>query len=166
MRQKLLSSKVESMLNELIGEELKAMYFYMATANWCQDAGYLKAYGFFREESADEKAHSEVLQQYILDMGSVPDLMDIDEPEADFTTLTDVINAAYEIETELGKKYAKFAQELAVTDGLTFTKIQEFTKIQTESIGFYGDICAVAEGLSSSKFEQLKLEEILVKTAK
>lgn len=166
MRQKLLSSKVESMLNELIGEELKAMYFYMATANWCQDAGYLKAFGFFREESADEKAHSEVLQQYILDMGSVPDLMDIDEPEADFTTLTDVINAAYEIETELGKKYAEFAQELAATDGLTFTKIQEFTKIQTESIGFYGDICAVAEGLSSSKFEQLKLEEILVKTAK
>lgn len=166
MRQKLLSSKVESMLNELIGEELKAMYFYMATANWCQDAGYLKAFGFFREESADEKAHSEVLQQYILDMGSVPDLMDIDEPEAEFTTLTDVVYAAYEIETELGKKYAKFAQELAATDGLTFTKIQEFTKIQTESIGFYGDICAVAEGLSSSKFEQLKLEEILVKTAK
>lgn len=166
MRQKLLSSKVESMLNELIGEELKAMYFYTATANWCQDAGYLKAFGFFREESADEKAHSEVLQQYILDMGSVPDLMDIDEPEAEFTTLTDVVYAAYEIETELGKKYAKFAQELAATDGLTFTKIQEFTKIQTESIGFYGDICAVAEGLSSSKFEQLKLEEILVKTAK
>lgn len=166
MRQKLLSSKVESMLNELIGEELKAMYFYMATANWCQDAGYLKAFGFFREESADEKAHAEVLQLYILDMGCVPDLMDIDEPEADFTTLTDVINAAYEIEVELGKKYAKFAQELAATDGLTFTKIQEFTKIQTESIGFYGDICAVSEGLSSSKFEQLKLEEILVNTAK
>ena len=166
MRQKLLSSKVESMLNELVGEELKAMYFYTATANWCQDAGYLRAFSYFREESADEKAHSEVLQQYILDMGCVPDLMDIDEPEAEFETLTDVIYAAYEIETDLGKKYAQFAQELAATDGLTFTKIQEFTKIQTESIGFYGDMCAVAEGLSPSKFEQLKLEEILVKTAK
>lgn len=166
MKEKLLSSKVESMLNELIGEELKAMYFYMATANWCQDAGYLRAFGFFREESADEKAHSEVLQQYILDMGCVPELMDIDEPEAEFSTLSDAIYAAYEIEVELGKKYAKFAQELAATDGLTFTKIQEFTKIQTESIGFYGDICSVAEGLASSKFEQLKLEEILVKTAK
>ncbi len=166
MKQKLLSSKVESMLNELIGEELKAMYFYTAVANWCQDAGYLRAFGFFREESADEKAHSEVLQQYILDMGCVPDLMDIEEPESDFSSLTDVIYSAYDIEVELGKKYAKFAQELSSTDGLTFTKIQEFTKIQTESIGFYGDICSVSEGLATSKFEQLKLEEILVKTAK
>jgi hypothetical protein len=46
---------------------------------------------------------------------------------------------------------------------MTLTKIQEFIKIQTESIGFFGDICSVAKGLSDSKFEQLMLEKILVK---
>ncbi len=45
---------------------------------------------------------------------------------------------------------------------MTFTKTQEFIAIQIESIGFYGDICAAGEGLSTDKFQQLMLEKILI----
>jgi ferritin len=163
MKQKILSDKVEAKLNELIGEELYAMYAYKAIANWCQDAGFLKAHKFFLEESSDEKSHAEILEQYILDMGCVPDLKKIDKPDDSFKSLTDVVYAAYDMEVALGEKYAKIGLECVKEDALTFTKIQEFIKIQTESIGFFGDICSAAKGLSTSKFEQLALEKILVK---
>jgi ferritin len=163
MKKSLLSSKVESKLNELIGQELHAMYTYVAAANWCQENGYLRAYDFFLAESADEKLHSEVLQKYMLDMGACPQLDDIDTPEVDCDCLNGVIYQALEMETELGMMYSKFAGELTSSDFMTLTKIQEFIKIQTEAIGFYGDICAAGEGLSKDKFQQLMLEKILVK---
>jgi len=163
MKQKILSEKIESKLNELIGQELYAMYAYKAIANWCQDAGFLRAHPFFIKESSDEKLHAEILEQYILDMGGVPDLKKIDKPEESFKSLTDVVYASYDMEVALGEKYAEFALECVKEDAITLTKIQEFIKIQTESIGFYGDICSASKGLSTSKFEQLMLEKILVK---
>ena len=163
MKKSLLSTKVETKLNDLIGQELHAMYTYVAAANWCQDNGYLRAYDFFLGESADEKLHSEILQKYILDMGCTPELYDIDAPEVQYDSLTDLIYAALEMETELGMMYSKFASEIAGSDFMTLTKIQEFIKLQTESIGFYGDVCAAGEGLSKDKFQQLMLEKILVK---
>ena len=162
MKTKLLSSKVEGKLNELVADELHAMYTYVAMANWCQDNGYLKAYDFFLDESKDEKGHSELLQKYILDMGCIPELNDIDEPTSDYSSLVEAIYAAFDMETELGKKYSKYASECSSEDFMTVTKLQEFIKIQTESIGFYGDVCAAAEGLSKDKFQQLMLEKILV----
>jgi ferritin len=163
MKKSLLSSKVENKLNELIGQELHAMYTYVAAANWCQANGYLRAYDFFLGESADEKLHSEILQKYILDMGCTPELTEIDTPEADYECLNCVIDAAYDMEVELGMMYSKFASEITGQDFITLTKIQEFIKIQTESIGFYGDIRSAADGLSKDKFQQLMLEKILVK---
>ena len=163
MKKSLLSAKVESKLNELIGQELKAMYTYVAAANWSQENGYLRAYDFFLAESADEKLHSEVLQKYMLDMGACPELDDIEAPEMEYDSLTDLIYASFEMEVELGMMYSKFAGELTSSDFMTLTKIQEFIKFQTESIGFYGDVCAAGEGLSKDKFQQLMLEKILVK---
>jgi len=163
MKKSLLSAKVESKLNELIGQELKAMYHYVAAANWSQENGYLRAYDFFLAESADEKLHSEILQKYMLDMGACPELDDIETPEADYECINCVIEAALEMETELGMMYSKFASEIMESDFMTLTKIQEFIKIQTEAIGFYGDVCAAGEGLSKDKFQQLMLEKILVK---
>jgi ferritin len=166
MTNKLLSSKVEGKVNQLIAEELRAMYTYVAAANWCQENGYLNAYDYFISESKDEKEHSEILQKYVLDMGCVPELFDIDAPPSDYKTLSDVLYAAKEMETELGKKYSKTASEILTDDFMTVTKLQEFIVKQTESIGFYGDICAVADGLSKDKYQQLMLEEILIKNAK
>ncbi len=162
MKNSLLSSNVESKLNELIGQELKAMYHYVAAANWSQENGYLRAYDFFLAESADEKLHSEILQKYMLDMGAYPELMDIETPVIDCECLNGVISQAYDMEVELGNMYSEFASELMSEDFMTLTKIQEFIKFQTESIGFYGDVCAAGEGLSQDKFQQLMLEKILV----
>lgn len=166
MKTKVLSNKVEGKLNKLIAEELRAMYTYVAAANWCQENGYLKAYDFFLKESKDEKKHSEILQKYILDMGCVPELFEIDEPTSEYKTFVDVIYAAKDMETELGKKYSDTITEIMSDDFFTVTKLQEFIAIQTEAIGFYGDICASAEGLSNDKFQQLMLEEILINNAK
>jgi hypothetical protein len=61
------------------------------------------------------------------------------------------------------KKYSEAAIKLATEDFLTVTKIQEFIAFQIESIGFYGDLCSVKEGLSNDKFQQLFFEKSLKK---
>lgn len=162
MKQKILSNSVEKELNGLIKEELSAMYTYVDAANWCQNNGYLKAYDFFLKESKDEKKHSEILQKYILDMGCSPKLENIEVPSNDYKTLSDVVYMALDMETALGEKYSEFASSIIKEDFLTITKVQEFIAIQTEAIGFYGDVCAAGEGLSKDKFQQLMLEDILV----
>lgn len=163
MKNNLLSKNVENKLNELIGQELHAMYTYSAAANWCQENGFLRAYDFFLKESADEKKHSEILQRYMLDMGACPVLDDIDTPEMDYDCLHCLICDALEMEAGLGKMYSDFASDLVTKDFMTLTKVQEFIAIQTEAIGFYGDVRAAGEGLSKDKFQQLMLEKILVK---
>lgn len=163
MSYKVLTPKTEKILNLLIVEEFKAMQAYEAAANWCQNNGFLKAYDFFIQESIDEKGHATKLEKYLLDMGCLPELEKIDAPVQDFDTLYDLVEYGLKLETDLGKKYSDAAVKLATEDFLTVTKIQEFVNIQIESIGFYGDICSSAKGLSDDKFQQLMLEKILVK---
>jgi ferritin len=163
MSYKVISPKTEKILNLLIGEEFKAMQAYEAAANWCQNNGFLKAYDFFLDESKDEKGHASVLEKYILDMGCQPEIEKIDAPIQEFETLYDVVEYAFKLETDLGKKYSEAAVKLASEDFLTVTKLQEFVNIQIESIGFYGDMCAVMKGLSEDKFQQLFFEKSLKK---
>lgn len=163
MSYKVISTKTEKILNLLIGEEFKAMQAYEAAANWCQNNGFLKAFDFFIDESKDEKRHASILEKYLLDMGCQPEIEKIDAPIQEFTTLYDVVEYGFKLESELGKKYSEAAVKLATEDFLTVTKLQEFVNIQIESIGFYGDMCAVLKGLSDDKFQQLLFEKSLTK---
>ena len=42
VKPKTLSSDVESILNERLGDEYAAYYFYRNAANWCKNANYKK----------------------------------------------------------------------------------------------------------------------------
>ncbi len=55
-------------------------------------------------------------------------LDDIDTPEVDCDCLNGVIYQVFEMETELGMMYSKFAGELTSSDFMTLTKIQDFIK--------------------------------------
>ena len=54
IKPKTLPEEVIGLLNERIGDEYKAYFFYRNAANWCKDANYNKAAEFFNGEAANE----------------------------------------------------------------------------------------------------------------
>ena len=42
-----LDKNIEKTLNERLGDEYTAYYFYRNAANWCKNMNYKKAYSFF-----------------------------------------------------------------------------------------------------------------------
>jgi hypothetical protein len=49
---KRLPKEVEEVLNERLGDEYTAYYFYRNAANWCKNANYKKATAFFKSPVA------------------------------------------------------------------------------------------------------------------
>lgn len=127
------------LLNERVGDEYSAHYFYNAAANWCAGAGYMKAAAFFAAESMAELEHAQKLQKYMVDWNVLPVIPKV-ETHADFANLPEIIERAYGIEYDLYQQYIKNSQALFSSDLATFDFLQEFRTIQVESVAEYSDL--------------------------
>ena len=54
LKPKTLPENIISALNDRLGDEYTAHYFYRGAANWCQGVAYTKAAAFFAKEAAAE----------------------------------------------------------------------------------------------------------------
>ena len=59
-----LKPEVVKLINQRIGDEYTAHYFYRSAANWCHNMEYKKAAEFFDHEADDELIHAKGLQKY------------------------------------------------------------------------------------------------------
>lgn len=156
---KTLTDETVAYLNSGIAEEYAAHYFYRGAANWCQGVGYFSAAAFFAKEAANELEHAEKLQKYIVDWNATPVLPAI-KFSANFAHLIDVVNKSYTIEYNLGNKYNEMSSKLFTAHLPTFDFLQEFRKIQVESIAEYSDLLNAAQLIDvNSKLDLLHYEE-------
>jgi ferritin len=127
------------MLNNRIGDEYNAYYFYRNAANWCKNSNFKKAAAFFEGEASNELIHSVGLQDYLTQWNLIPDI-----PAAptrhDFVSLIDIINKAYDIEYNLFIKYSTDQQSLINVHAGTFNFIQKYVDIQTDEVAEYSDL--------------------------
>ena len=80
----------------------------------------------------------------------------------EFASLIDVIEQAYKIEYDLYEKYERSSLDIFESnDVCTFDFIQQFRKIQTESVREYSDMLNMLEGIETTKFNLLLLEDKL-----
>lgn len=156
---KTLTDEIIAHLNSGIAEEYAAHYFYRGATNWCQGVGYFSAAAFFAKEAANELEHAEKLQKYLVDWNATPILPAI-KFSANFAHLIDVVNKAYTIEYNLGNKYNDMSSKLFTAHLPTFDFLQEFRKIQVESIAEYSDLLNAAQLIDvNSKLDLLHYEE-------
>lgn len=152
-----------ALLQSRLLDEFNAFALYRSATNYCQNVGFFKASEFFKAESSDELEHAKNIENYLTQWNVTPILPTIPAPEVNFKGLSDIIEKAYEIELSLLEKYVDSSSKLFKAGDLaTFDFLQEFRKIQNDSVAEYSDKINVLEGVNvGSKFEMLMLEETL-----
>lgn len=144
IKPKTLPEEVIGLLNERIGDEYKAYFFYRNAANWCKDANYNKAAEFFNGEAANELEHSKGLQDYLTQWNTVPTIP-TPEVSQNFTSLIDIINKAYQIEYTLFMKYSNDVTGMLQLHPGTFNFLQKYVDYQTDEVAEYADLLNALE---------------------
>ena len=140
---KTLPGEIEKLLNERLGDEYTAYYFYRNAANWCKGVNYKKAAAFFEGEAAAELEHALGIQDYLTQWNLIPAIPQV-ETTRNFSSLIDIINHAYVIEFELLQKYSVNQQELLISHPATFNFIQKYVDIQNGEVAEYSDLLNAA----------------------
>jgi ferritin len=154
-----LSEKVVRILNDRIKDEYYAHNLYRAAANWCHDQNYKKAAAFFDADSKTELEHAEMIQNYMTDFNIVS-FVEGNKDKFEFDNLIDIIHQAYEFELYLMKQYNKDSQDVFRDDLTTFDFLQQFRKIQQDSVVEFSDLINASNLVNKSdKFQVLYFEQ-------
>lgn len=131
-----LRKEVISLLNQRIGDEYKAHYFYRSAANWCHNMEYKKAAEFFDKEAADELLHAQGLQNYMTGWDVKPTIPQV-VTNLEFNNLAEIIVQAYDMEFGLLQSYSDNAKVIYNLDMATFVFLQDYIKQNTGSTAEY-----------------------------
>jgi ferritin len=133
------SDAISAALNERIGDEYAAHYFYRNAANWCKNANYKNATAYFEGEASSELDHAKGLQDYLTQWNLLP-AIPAAPTQHSFKNLADIINKAYEIEYDLMVKYSDNQKEFLAAHPATFNFIQKYVDTQNEAVAEYSDL--------------------------
>lgn len=139
-----LPAEIENILNERIGDEYKAYFFYRNAANWCKGVNYKKAASFFESEASGELEHSKGIQDYLTQWNLYP-VIPQTETSHNFTSLPDIISQAYELEYNLLEKYSSDQKNICEIHPATFNFIQKYVDIQNKEVEEYSDLLNAIE---------------------
>ena len=154
-----LKKEVISLLNQRIGDEYIAHYFYRNAANWCHNLSYKKAAEFFDKEAKDELKHAQGLQKYMTDWDVKPTIPQV-ETLRKFDNLADIIVNAYDMEYKLLQSYSENSKTIfGFGDMATFVFLQDYVKRNTSSTAEYADLLNALQLINpENNFELLYFE--------
>jgi ferritin len=155
----MLTNEVVRLLNQRIGDEYTAHYFYRNAANWCHNMEYKKAAEFFDIEAADELTHAQGLQKYMTDWDVKPTIPAA-RTDVNFNNLAEIIVQAYDMEFGLLKSYSENAKTIfGLGDMATFVFLQDYVKQNTSSTAEYAGFLNALQLINpENNFELLYFE--------
>lgn len=154
-----LNEAIVTLLTDRIKDEYTAHYYYRNAANWCKDANYVKAAAFFEAEAVNELEHAKMLQDYMISWNVVPMIPSTTPDSTKFDNLIEIVNGGYKLEYNLLVDYNDISSKLFTIDLTTFDFLQQFRKIQNESVAEYSDLLNAANLINvNNKFEVLYFE--------
>jgi ferritin len=160
MKPKSLNAKIVSLLTPLISEEYKHFYNYKASANWCRGVGFMKAAEAYENEALEEAEHSARLQAFLTDWNVTFELPVIEPPD-EVKSLVQTIESAYAREYQLYEKYEDVSCKMCEMDTCVFDFLQQFRKIQMDTVAEYSDKLNLLQDVEDTKFNLLLLEDKL-----
>ena len=153
-----LDKNIEKTLNERLGDEYTAYYFYRNAANWCKNMNYKKAYSFFNSEAEGELGHAQGIQDYLTQWNLIPEIPQVPTVYK-FENLVEIIDKAYDLEYNLLQKYSDNQKQLLNVHPATFNFIQKYVDIQNGEVEEYSDLLNALQLINSeNKFELLYFE--------
>jgi ferritin len=158
LKPKVLKQEIESMLNQRLEDEYKAHYFYLNASNWCNGVGFTNAGSFFAKESTSELEHALKIQDYMVGWNLIPKIPQV-QTNFDIDNLIQIINQAYNLEYDLLIKYSNDSKQCLIKDMSTFTFLQSYVQIQTQSVKEFSDLLNVLELIDyNDKYQLLYFE--------
>lgn len=93
-----IDPKIQGAINQQINHEMTAAYSYLAMVVYFEQLNLAGFATWMRKQHAEENAHASKLLQYLLDRGGKVELDSIPKPTTDFGSITQVFEAALEME--------------------------------------------------------------------
>lgn len=93
-----MKAAVISALNKQANHELQAAQGYLAMAYWCEVHHWSGFAEFFHKQSAEEQGHAAKIMKHLADRDIVPEIAALAGPSNSFKHLTEVAQAAYDME--------------------------------------------------------------------
>ena len=153
-----LRKEVVNLINQRIGDEYTAHYFYRSAANWCHNMSYKKAAEFFDAEAVDELLHAQGLQKYMTDWDVLPTIPKV-ETNVQFENLAEIIVRAYDMEFGLLQSYSENSKVIFGMDQATYVFLQDYIKQNTGSTAEYADLLNALQLINpENNFELLYFE--------
>lgn len=140
MKKSLLSKPDRSKLNEAVGRELYAVNMYKYFATCTQKQGLFGAQAYFLRESDEEQKHWKMIADFMNDMGDEAEMPAIPAIDVEADSLMDLLNKAFEVESDLGDFYGEFCE--STKDFYLKPFLLKMIDIQRKAIGEYGDLIA------------------------
>lgn len=122
---KILSTKIETLINQQIQKEQTNSLAYLAMANWFNFNGWFGGSKLYKTYSDDEIIHRDKFIKYMLDMDSMPTI-----PSSTFDT---IINDFKDIKDVLQKSYDR---EVATTNSIKAIKEAAYTEKDFVTVDF------------------------------
>ncbi|ABF13931.1 non-heme ferritin [Candidatus Palibaumannia cicadellinicola] len=97
----MLKSEIKTKLDEQLNLEIFSVNLYLQMSSWCKNKGFEGVSSFFKKQSQEENNHIYRLFDYLNDIGTMPIVGYIKAPPIDYSSLTELIQIAYQHEQNL-----------------------------------------------------------------
>ncbi|MRX47898.1 MULTISPECIES: ferritin [Pedobacter] len=129
----LLSTEIESSLNQQIKKEAHSSSLYLAMASWCDRNGFDCSAQYFYDQSEEERKHQMKLFHYVLDMGGTAISPDINNIKIEYMSFREVFEDALEQEIAITQSFKNIAAKChKEQDFVTLEFLNWFFKEQRE----------------------------------
>lgn len=102
-----ISDKVTQALNNQISLEAEAAQYYLATAGWCETAGYEGATAYFYAQSDEERMHMIKIIKFLNSLGATAKIPAVSSPQIPHKSLEDAVRVSLQNEQSVTKAIHK-----------------------------------------------------------
>jgi ferritin len=134
------------LVNQQIGHELAASNQYVAVAVHYDTETLPRLRDFFYRQAVEERNHSMMLIQYLLDSGHRPEIPVVPAPRGDFPDIVEPVAIALAQEQRVTEQFnALMAQARQDNDFTSEQFLNWFLKEQVEEVSSMSDLLAIVE---------------------
>ncbi len=129
----LLSTEIETLLNQQVKKEAHSSATYLSMASWCDRNGFDGSADFFFKQSHEEREHQLKLYKYILDMGGTAISPEINNIKLEYSTFREVFEDALDQEIAITQSFKNIVARChKEQDYVTLEFLNWFLKEQRE----------------------------------
>lgn len=129
----LLSTEIETLLNQQVKKEAHSSATYLSMASWCDRNGFDGSADFFFKQSNEEREHQLKLYKYILDTGGTAISPEINNIKIEYSTFREVFEDALDQEIAITQSFKNIVARChKEQDYVTLEFLNWFLKEQRE----------------------------------